>query len=96
MMNTDFFQLLYTHLEERTFQNVYEQLKEDEEYQEATKAEQVLFQQYEELGLSEKQCHIIEEWTDAIHAKNAAYSTVIFRMGMQCCFSLLIQQADLK
>lgn len=96
MMNTDFFQLLYTYLEERTFHNVYEQLKEDNEYQDAVKAEQALFEQYEELGLSEKQCQIIEQWTDAIHAKNAAYSMVIFRMGMQCCFSLMVQLGYLK
>lgn len=31
----DFFQLFYTHLEERTFHNVYEQLKKNEDYQEA-------------------------------------------------------------
>lgn len=38
MINTDFFQLLYAHLEERSFNNVYEQLKQDEEYQEALQA----------------------------------------------------------
>ncbi len=30
MMNTDFFQLLYAHLEERSFNNMYEQLKQEE------------------------------------------------------------------
>lgn len=84
-----FFQLLYTHLVERSFNNVYEQLKQDEEYQEALRAENVLFEWYETLGLTEEQHKAIEQWTDAIHAKNAAYSIVIFSMGMQCCFSLL-------
>ena len=96
MMNTDFFQLLYTHLEERSFNNVYEQLKQDDEYQEALRAENILFEQYEDLELSEEQCKVIEQWTDASHAKNAAYSMVIFRMGMQCCFSLLMELTGLK
>ena len=96
MMNTDFFQLLYTHLEERSFNNVYEKLKQDEEYQEVLQVERILFEQYEGLELSEEQFKVIEQWTDAIHAKNAAYSMVIFRMGMQCCFSLLMELADLR
>ena len=96
MMNTDFFQLLYAHLEERSFNNVYEQLKQDETYQEVLQAERVLFEKYEGLELSEEQCKVIEQWTDSIHVKNAAYSMVIFRMGMQCCFSMLIQLANLK
>ena len=96
MINTSFFQLLYTHLEERSFNNVYEKLKQEEAYQEALRAERMLFEQYEGLELSEEQCKVIEQWTDAIHAKNAAYSMVIFRMGMQCCFSLLMELADLR
>ncbi len=95
-MNTDFFQLLYTHLEERNFHNVYEQLKQDSHYQEASRAENKRCDQYENLGLPEEQRKVIEQWTDAIHAKNAAYSMVIFRMGMQCCFFLLMQLADLE
>ena len=91
-----FFQLLYTHLEERSFNNVYEQLKQEEEYKEALQAENFLFKQYEDLELSQEQRKVIEQWTDAIHTKNAAYSMVIFRMGMQYCFSLLIQLANLK
>jgi hypothetical protein len=96
MMNTDFFQLLYTHLEERSFNNVYEKLKQEEEYQETLRAENILFERYEGLELPEEQRKVIEQWTDAIHAKNTAYSMVIFRMGMQCCFSLLMQLANLK
>ena len=96
MINTDFFQLFYTHLEERSFHNVYEELKQDEEYQEVLQVERMLFEQYEGLKLSEEQRKVIEQWTDTIHAKNAAYSMVIFRMGMQCCFSLLMELADLR
>jgi hypothetical protein len=95
MMNTGFFQLLYTHLEERSFNNVYEQLKQDEEYQEALRATNVLLKQYENLKLLKVQRKVIEQWADAIHAKNAAYPMVIFRMGMQC-FSLLVQLVGLK
>lgn len=96
MKNTDFIQLLCAHLEERPFNNVYEQLKQDEEYQEALQAENMLFEQYEGLRLLEEQRKIIEQWTDAIHTKNAAYSMVIFRMEIQCCFSLLMELADLR
>lgn len=96
MMNTDFFQLLCTHLEERSFNNVYEQLKQDEEYQEVLRAENMLFEQYDGLELLEEQRKVIEQWTDAVHAKNSAYSMVIFRMRMQCCFSLLMELAGLK
>ncbi len=28
------------------------------------------------------------QWIDAIHAQEAAYTVVAFRMGMQCCFFL--------
>lgn len=64
------------------FQQAYEQLKQDDEYQETLRAENILFEQCEGLELLEEQRKVIEQWTDAIHAKNAAYSMVIFRMGM--------------
>ena len=35
------------------------------------------------------------QWIDAIHVQEAAYIIVAFRMGMQCCFSLLMPLADL-
>ena len=34
-------------------------------------------------------------WIDAIHVQEAAYIIVAFQMGMQCCFFLLMQLADL-
>lgn len=60
MMNTVFFQLLYTHLEERSFNNVYEQLKQDEEYRESLRAKNMLFEQYEGLELLEEQRKVIK------------------------------------
>mgnify|MGYP001077262020 CR=1 FL=1 len=36
------------------------------------------------------------QWTEAIHAQNTTYTSVVFRMAMQCYFSPLVQLADLK
>lgn len=55
-----------------------------------------LCEQNENLDLSEEQRNIIKKWIAAIHAQNAAYTSVVFRMAMQCCFSLLAHLADLK
>lgn len=96
MIDTKIFDLLYTRLEERSVNNVREQLNSDTSYQQALAEECELFQKYESLNLPKEQRQIIERWADAITAKNAAYSMVVFRMGMQCCFSLLIQLAGLK
>lgn len=96
MLDTEIFDLLYTHLEERSVNNVRDQLNADHDYQDAETEECELYQAYEKLGLPETQCKIIEHWTEAINAKNAAYSAIVFRMGMQCCFSLMMQLADLK
>lgn len=84
MINTKLFDLLYTHLEERSFNNVRNQPNSDSDYQEAMSKECELYQKYESLNLPKEQCLIIEEWTDAITAKNAAYSAVVFRMGVPC------------
>jgi hypothetical protein len=40
----------------------------------------VPFEQYENLELLEGRFKGIEQWNEAIHAKNAAYSMVIFRI----------------
>lgn len=87
MIDTEIFDLLYTHLEERTVNSVRDHLNSDADYQEAMALECELFQKYESLNLPKEQCRIIEQWTDAITVRNAAYSAVVFRMGMQCCFS---------
>lgn len=93
--DTDFSQLLFMHLEEREHNNVYQNLQQDTEYLDAT-AEEALCDQYENLDLSEEQRNIIKKWIVSIHAQNAAYTSVVFRMAMQCCFSLPMQLADLK
>lgn len=95
MMDTDFFKLLYTHLEEREFHNVCQNLKQDEDYLEASMEEDRLCGRFENLALTEEQKKTIRQWTEAIHAQNAAYTMVVFRMAMQCCFSLLMQLAGL-
>lgn len=73
-----------------------ENLKVDVNYQEALQEEVAIYQQYEGLNLSKEQDKIVEAWIDAITARNGAYSAVVFRMGMQCCFSLLMQLIDFK
>ena len=96
MIEHKIFDLLYTYLEQRSGNNVRDQLNADSDYQKAIAEECALYQKYENLNLSKEQCSIIEDWTDAITARNAAYSMVVFRMGMQCCFSLLMQLANFK
>lgn len=91
MMNMDVFQLFYNYLGERPCNNVYQDMKQDADYLEATTKETKLSQQFKELDLSDEQRKIIMRWTDAIQAQESAYTAVIFRMGMQLCFSLLMQ-----
>ena len=95
MMDMDFFQLLYNHLEERHYNNICQNAKQDANYLKATMQENELSVLYENLDLSDEQQNVILQWIDAIHAQEAAYAVVAFRMGMQCCFSLLVQLADL-
>ena len=91
----DIFQLLYNHLEERHYNNFYQNAKQDANYLKATMQEEELNEEYEKLNLSDEQRTVIMQWIDAIHAQEAAYTVVAFRMGMQCCFSLLMQLSDL-
>ena len=95
MIDMDFFQLLFNHLEERHYNNFYQNVKQDANYLKATMQENELNEQYEKLNLSDEQKNVIMQWIDAIHAQESAYSTVVFRMGMQWCFSLLMQLADI-
>ena len=95
MMNMDIFQLFFNYLEERPYNNVYQNMKQDADYLEATTKETELSQQFKELDLSDEQRKIIMQWIDAIQAQESAYTAVVFRLGMQCCFSLLVQLADL-
>lgn len=95
MMNMDIFQLFFNYLEERPYNNIHQNVKQDADYLEATMKENELNAQYEKLNLSDDQQKIIVQWIDAIQAKNSAYTAIVFRMGMQFCFSLLMQPADL-
>ena len=70
-------------------------MKQDADYLEAMMLENKLNDQYQELDLSYEQRKLIMQWTDAIQAQQSAYTAVVFRMGMQLCFSLLMQLADL-
>lgn len=96
MMNTDFFQILFMHLEERNYNSIYQNIMQDKEYLDATEEETELCRQFENLSLSEEQREIIWQWIAAIHAQNAAHTMVVFRMAMQYCFSLLMQLTDLR
>ncbi len=62
---------------------------------EAAMQEKDLNKQYKKLDLSNEQRKVIMQWIDAIQAQESAYAAIVFRMGMQCCFSLLIQLTDL-
>ena len=94
-MDMDFFQLLYNHLEERHYNSICKSAKQDANYLKATMQENKLSVQCENLDLSDEQQNVIMLWIDAIHAQESAYTSVVFRMGMQFCFSLLMQLADL-
>lgn len=87
MIDTETFDLLYTHLEKRTINSVRDNLNSDANYQYAMTKKCDFYQKYENLNLPKEQCLFIEEWTDAITSRNATYSAIVFRMGMQCCFS---------
>ena len=95
-MNLDFFNLLYNYLEERQHDNISQNVRKDANYLKATHQEHKLRSQYENLNLSDEQQTIILDWIDAITAQNEAYTAVVFRMAMQCCFALLLELADLK
>ena len=95
IMSMNIFQLFFNYLEERPYNNVYQNIKQNVDYLEAVTKETELSQQFKELDLSDEQRKIIMQWIDAIQAQESAYTTVVFRMGMQCCFSLLMQLADL-
>ena len=94
-MNMDIFQLFFNYLEERPYNNMHQNVKQDADYLESMMLENKLNDQYQQLNLSDKQRKIILQWIDTIQAQESAYTAVIFRMGMQFSFSLLFQLADL-
>lgn len=95
MMNMDIFQLFFNYLEERPYNNIHQNVKQDADCLESAMRENELNEQYKRLNLSDEQHKVITQCMDAIQAQNSAYTSVVFRMGMQLCFSLLMQLADL-
>ncbi len=87
MMNMDIFQLFFNYLEERPYNNIHQNVKQDADYLEAMMLENKLNDQYQQLNLSDEQRKIIMQWTDAIQAQNSAYTAVVFRMGIILLFS---------
>ena len=91
----DIFQPLFNYLEELPYNNIHQNVKQDADYLEAMMLENKLNDQYQQLDLSDEQRKIIMQWIDTIQAQESAYTAVVFWMGMQFCFSLLMQLADL-
>ncbi len=54
MANENIFQLIYRELEERSFDNVAQNLKQDSNFQDTDKRETKLFKKYEALNLTKK------------------------------------------
>lgn len=94
-MSMDIFQLFFNYLEERPYNNIYQNVKRDTDYLEASVLENELNQQYKSLDLSEEQRLVITRWIEAIQAQESAYTAVVFHMGMQFCFSLLMELSDI-
>jgi len=80
------FQLFFNHLEERPYNNIYQNVKQDADYLEATIQENEPSKQYKKLDFSEKQQKIVMQWIEAIQAQESAYTAVIFRMGINSVF----------
>lgn len=70
-------------------------LKQAATYIESAMPEKELNEQYKKHDLSYEQRKVIIQWTDAIQAQEFAYTATVFRMGMQLCFSLLMQLFNL-
>lgn len=90
-MDNDIFYVLYNYLEERHHNSIYQNAKQDADYLKTTQLKKELNNQYEALALSAEQRNVIDRWIDAIHAQKSAYNAVVFRMAMQCCFSILLR-----
>ena len=69
-----------------TFHCSCQNAKQDTNYLNSTMLENELNAEYEKLDLSDEQQNVIMQWIDAIHAQEAAYTVVVFRMSMQYCF----------
>ena len=65
-MSMNIFQLFFNYLEERPYNNVYQNIKQNVDYLEAVTKETELSQQFKELDLSDEKKKIIMQWIDAI------------------------------
>ena len=75
-------------MEERHYNNICQNAKQDANYLKATMQENELSVQYENLDLSDEQRNVIMQWIDAIHAQEAAYTVVAFSNGDAMLFFL--------
>ena len=96
MINADIFDSIYNYLEDCPEDNLSCHLADNRRYQNALSAERTLAEQYQSLVLTEEQRSVIDKWVDSMQATNAAHSMVLFRLGMQSCFSLLMQLSGQK
>ena len=65
-MSMNIFQLFFNYLEERPYNNIYQNVKQDADYMEATMQEKELNEQYKKLDLSNEQRKVIMQWIDAM------------------------------
>ncbi len=94
-MNINIFELFSNYLKEQPCNNIYQNMKQNTDYLNASLPENELNKQYKKLGLSYEQRKAITQWIATVQIQESAYTAVIFHTGMQFCFSLLTQLADL-
>ena len=68
-MNIDFWNLLYTHLEERRYDSIYQNAKQDADYLKFSQQEQKFSDQYDNLDLSDEQRKVINHWVERANLK---------------------------
>lgn len=85
-MNMDIFQLFFNYLEERSYNNIHQNVKQDANYLDATIQENKLLSNTNNLTYQDEQRKIIMQWTDAIQAQESAYTAVVFRMSSSSVF----------
>lgn len=71
-------------------------MKQVVDYLEASLLEIEMKEQYKKLNLSYEQRKVITQRIEAIQVQKSSYTAVVFRVGMQRRFSLLLQLTDLK
>ncbi len=91
MTDLDYIQLIHDYFELYATPNVHEILIADKDYLEVLNTEKKLYEQFQNSYLTPEQRDIVEQLIESICNKNSIYSTTIFRLGMQSCFSLIRQ-----